>query len=476
MEVFQMRKVWGIISLAALSLTLSACGRMASTESDESAKITSGSSIQVSDPCKDALQAYYDLLSQENYQNEDADCMKTHFAISDLNADGTLELLVHSTANIMEIDQYYSYENGAAVKLDGPGENEGYTRSIGDLYTLPSRKTFAFFLENPEGNNGKGEFSYGYSLAEYAIEDHQIHMINDIFWRINIGVSDHHTNTPECTLNKQECSLDKIMDEYQLQKTQDQESGNIHFDFPSEGESIKFLPNTDANRRAVCIDSDPAVYALNTYYTILSGEEYKNNNVEDEIMGTHFAISDLNADGTPELLVSVGNNIRSLCEIYTYERKNGVAAKIEIPDNVDFCPVAGSLYPLPSRNSFAYFRGGPAYSEPEHPDDSYMPYTLIEYSIENYQVHMKNHAYWEICELGSKAGSTEYTLNEQECSAEEIIGQYPLKETKNEYGYQRYQLEENPIELLPNTDANRKAIITSPDSDSEASGENSDLD
>lgn len=261
-----MRKVWGIILLTTLSLTLSACGRMASTESDESAKITSGSSIQVSDPCKDALQAYYDILSQENYQNEDADCMKTHFAISDLNA-----------------------------------------------------------------------------------------------------------------------------------------------------------------------------------------------------------------DGTPELLVSVGNNIRSL-EIYTYEHKNGVAAKIEIPDNVDFCPAAGSLYPLPSRNSFAYFRGGPAYSEPEHPDDSYMPYTLIEYSIENYQVHMKNHAYWEICELGSKAGSTEYTLNEQECSAEEIIGQYPLKETKDEYGYQRYQLEENPIELLPNTDANRKAIITSPDSDSEASGENSDLD
>ncbi|MDE6567312.1 MAG: hypothetical protein K2K70_06235, partial [Lachnospiraceae bacterium] len=138
-----MRKVWGIILLTTLSLTLSACGNMASTESDESAKITSGSAIQVSDPHKEALQAYYDVLSQEKYHNEDAEGTKAYFAISDLNTDGIPELLIHSTGNVMDVDQYFTYEDGTAIKLDWPNAGEGYARNIGKLYTLPSRNTYA---------------------------------------------------------------------------------------------------------------------------------------------------------------------------------------------------------------------------------------------------------------------------------------------------------------------------------------------
>lgn len=467
-----MRKAWGIILLTALSLTLSACGNMASTESDESAKIASGSAIQVSVPSKDALQAYYDLLSQEKYQNEDAEDMKPYFAISDLNTDGIPELLIHSTANIMEVDQYYTYENGTATKLDWPNAGEGYVRNIGALYTLSSRNTYAFFLENSEGGRD-GTFGYDYSLAEYAIENHQIRMINNIWWQLEISTSDHQVDIVECNWNDKKCSLDEIMDKYQLEKTQDEEDGDIHFDFSSQEDShIQFLPNTNANRKAVCIDSNPTVYTLNTYYNILSREDYQNNNKEDIIMGTHFAISDLNADGIPELLISSDSNVLSLHEFYTDEYDKNEVMKIEIPDDVELCPAFGYLYPLPSRNSFAYFRGGPAYDEKD--GNGYMPYTLIEYKIENYQIRMVNDVFWQVCDSGSKAGTIEFTLNEQKCSAEEILDQYPLEEIKDEDGEIRYQLEGNSIELLPNTDANRKAIITGLVSDSDANDTASD--
>lgn len=456
-----MRKVWAIFLLTTLSLTLSACGNMASTKSEQSARITRDSAVQVSDAHKDALRAYYDILSQEKYQNEDADVMKTYFAISDLNTDGIPELLINSCANIMEYEQYYTYENGTATKIDGPAEGEGYTRNCGKLYLLPSRNTYAFFLEGPTGRKDDGNLYRSFSLAEYAIENHQIHKINDVLWEVcEANKSNSQTDTSECTWNDKECSLDEIVSQYQLEKTKDEHF--IYFDFPSQKDNrIKFLPNTDANRKAVCTDSNPTIYALDAYYDLLSGEQYQNKDGEDNIMGIHFAISDLNADGIPELLISSDNNMLSLNEYYTYE--NGTIVKIAGPEY----PQYGSLYALPHRSSYAFFRGGPAWTD-EEDGHGYMPYLLVEYTLDlkNHQITTLNRSSWNECD----SGTVECELNGQKCSPKEIIEQYSMKKaiTGTDFPMYTYTLpEENYIELQPNTDANRKAIITKSVSDSD---------
>lgn len=210
---------------------------------------------------------------------------------------------------------------------------------------------------------------------------------------------------------------------------------------------------------------DPAADALQAYYDLLSQEEYLNDSDEDTIMGTHFAICDLNTDEIPELLISGSSNMLDLGEYYTYE--NGAIKKITGPQEREGYPCYGSLYQLPSRNTYAFFRGGPAWEE-EEDENGYMPYILVEYSLnmEDHQIHMVNYADWSECYYGSKAGTTECNINGKKCSIEEIIGQYSLKTEKTEDGWTQYHFpdgENNYIDLVPNTDANRKAIFADTD-------------
>lgn len=184
---------------------------------------------------------------------------------------------------------------------------------------------------------------------------------------------------------------------------------------------------------------DTKTKTLQAYQDILSQKKYANE--DSDINKTHFAICDLNADGIPELLISEDFNILWLREYYTYD--NGTVTKIEWSDDTEFYPAAGSLIPQPSRGTYIYFRGGPGYTDEEDGND-YMPYTLMEYKLENHKIHMVNHAYWQTCNSGDKAGTTEYTLNGRKCSADEIENQY--------------QFENQGIELLPNTDTNRKEL------------------
>lgn len=180
--------------------------------------------------------------------------------------------------------------------------------------------------------------------------------------------------------------------------------------------------------------------ALHAYIDFLSQEKYANEN--SDMMKTYFAISDLDADKTPELLISEDSNILSINEYYTYD--NDTVTDIKGPMENTY-PAYGSLIPQPSRGTYIYFRGGPGYTD-EEDGNNYMPYTLMEYKLENHKIHMINHAFWQTCKSGDKAGTTEYTLNEKKCSAEKIENQYQLKN--------------DAIELLPNTDANRKKFLS----------------
>ena len=181
--------------------------------------------------------------------------------------------------------------------------------------------------------------------------------------------------------------------------------------------------------------------ALQAYKNFLLLAEYENE--DSDIMKTHFAISDLNADGTPELLISGDSNML-FPEYYAYN--NGIITEIEWSDDAESYPAYGALIPQPSRGTYIYFRGGPGYTD-EEDGNNYMPYTLIEYKLENYIMHTVNHAFWQTCKSGDKAGTTEYTLNDKKCSAEEIENQYQLDT-------------ENKIELLPNTDINRRKLLS----------------
>ncbi|MDE6566784.1 MAG: hypothetical protein K2K70_03500, partial [Lachnospiraceae bacterium] len=269
--------------------------------------------------------------------------------------------------------------------------------------------------------------------------------------------------------NDQKCSLDEIMDEYQLEKTKDEDYGYIHCDLPSQQDNrIKFLPNTDANRKAVCTDFNLAVYALNAYYDFLSQEQYQNNDDEDKLLGTHFAISDLNADGIPELLISEDFNELSINEYYTYE--NGTVTEIKGPVEGAGYPQAGSLYTLPHRASYVFFRGGPH-------RNSYMPYILVEYTLdmEKHQIGMINSARWDECDSGKSWDIAECNLNEKKCSIDELIDQYSMKRVITDEDWPLYRFpEENYIELLPNTEDNHKAIITGSVSDSDTNATESD--
>ena len=256
-----MRKSWGIFLFSVITLlNLTACGRMTSVESQNSVSaidIASGSAVQVADPATDALQAYYDILSQEEYLNEDAEdnIMATHFAIADLNTDGIPELLVSEDFNMLSLSEYYTYENGTVTKIEGPGEGEGYPQ-YGSLYTLPSRNTYAFFRGGPaweDEEDGNGYMPY--TLVEYTVnpEDHQIYSVNYADWVVCDSGS--KAGTTECESNGKKCFIDEILNQYSLQITKTEE-GWDRYSFPEEDNYIELIPNTDANRKAIVSDTE----------------------------------------------------------------------------------------------------------------------------------------------------------------------------------------------------------------------------
>lgn len=172
---------------------------------------------------------------------------------------------------------------------------------------------------------------------------------------------------------------------------------------------------------------------LQAYGKILLQEDNLNEGEKEE--GHYFAICDINTDGVLDLVLSEGKHILEPKRYYTYEK--GQVVKVEEPD--DSYPVFGSLYLLPSRGTYAFYRGGPA-SEDDN-GNGYMPYMILEYKLKDRAIKLVNCVQMYEYQSGSKAGENEYYWNEEPCTAEEYQSVY------NNFGKE--------IEFCPNSEANR---------------------
>lgn len=115
---------------------------------------------------KKALKAYTKILHKKKYSNY-------YFFICDLNGDKIPELiLADEEGTPLAIKEYYTYSKGKAVKLKAPSGKDEYP-NWGTLYTMPSRKSYAFHRGGPPSESGMS-----YSIIEYKIKNNQIKIAN----------------------------------------------------------------------------------------------------------------------------------------------------------------------------------------------------------------------------------------------------------------------------------------------------------
>ena len=157
---------------------------------------------------------------------------------------------------------------------------------------------------------------------------------------------------------------------------------------------------------------------LKEYAKILLQNE--NLNEEEDNQMPYFALCDINADGIKEMILSKGEHILSEKKYYTY--KNGSVVEVKGPSGDDLYPAYGSLYLVPSRESYVFYRGGPAYDSEE--GYGVMPYTIMEYKLVDKKIKLINNFYCGEYLSGEKAGTREYSLNGKPCTAEEYQSIY----------------------------------------------------
>ena len=111
---------------------------------------------------------------------------------------------------------------------------------------------------------------------------------------------------------------------------------------------------------------------LSAYAAILKKKKYKNDGGDTN--KPSFALADLNGDGVSELIISSTDDFLSKKDYFMY--KNGKAVKINTPKS-DFYPVFGTLYEMPSRGTYVFYRGGPGFDGEN--GTLVMPYMYYEY-------------------------------------------------------------------------------------------------
>ena len=122
---------------------------------------------------------------------------------------------------------------------------------------------------------------------------------------------------------------------------------------------------------------------LSAYASVLKKKKYINE--QGDSSKPSFALADLNGDGISELIISSTDEFMSSKDYFMY--KNGNAVKVKTP-KYDFYPAFGTLYEMPSRHTYAYFRGGPACDDEN--GRGIMPYMICEYKLANGKIKLVN--------------------------------------------------------------------------------------
>ncbi|MBO6109081.1 MAG: hypothetical protein J6P16_06740 [Eubacterium sp.] len=153
---------------------------------------------------------------------------------------------------------------------------------------------------------------------------------------------------------------------------------------------------------------------LKKYLKLLVKKKYryridKNGVIKNQ---ARFAISDLNADGIPELLIDPDGSIAGNNNLY-YTYQDGKLIKLDLSE-VDY-PVWGELLVSAERKSYCFFRGGMGFNDDS--GEPVMPYTYLEYVIEGNKIinkhsfsayHYENRDIWKCY------------MDDEECSYEDV--------------------------------------------------------
>lgn len=204
-----------------------------------------------------------------------------------------------------------------------------------------------------------------------------------------------------------------------------------------EGKNIRKTITVKTIKAAHKVSAGSSQAARKAYAEILLKKKLLNESGNE--YSTHFTICDLNADGTPELILGTsGSSVRDATAYYTYQ--DGKAVKLKI--STELFPVYGTLYTIPSRGTFAFTRGGPAYDDDK--GNGCMPYTVREYKLVGRKIKLANEVNRIKYEFGKRAGENEYQLNGEQCTAEEF--------------QMIYNVLGKEIKLVPNSAKKRKKM------------------
>ena len=174
---------------------------------------------------------------------------------------------------------------------------------------------------------------------------------------------------------------------------------------------------------------------LSAYAAILKKKKYKNDGGDTN--KPSFALTDLNGDGVSELIISSTDDFLSKKDYFMY--KNGKAVKIKTPKS-DFYPLFGTLYEMPSRGTYAFYRGGPGFDGEN--GTLVMPYIYYEYKLSKGKIKLVNE--FEKREITDRKNrkTNKITKNGKKCSEREF------NNVQNSL--------ENEIVFAANTNSNRQ--------------------